>query len=48
MTRLRWALAHPDRARTVADRLRPTVAEFDWTKMGPRYDEVMMTLMSTG
>jgi glycosyltransferase involved in cell wall biosynthesis len=48
MVRLRWALAHPDRARDVADRLQPTVAEFDWTQMGPRYDEAMMTSVTTG
>jgi glycosyltransferase involved in cell wall biosynthesis len=48
MARLRWALAHPDRARALADRIRPTAAEFDWTHMGPRYDEVMMTLAATG
>jgi len=48
MARLRWALARPDRARALADRLRPAVAEFDWTQMGPRYDEAMMTLVAAG
>ena len=48
MARLRWALAHPDLARALADQLRPAVAEFDWTQMGPRYDEAMMALVASG
>ena len=48
MARLRWALAHPDQARALAKRLRPAVTEFDWTQMGPRYDEAMKTLVTSG
>jgi glycosyltransferase involved in cell wall biosynthesis len=41
LARLRWALAHPDRARALAAQLRPAVARFDWAQMGPCYDEAM-------
>jgi len=41
LARLRWALAHPDRARALAAELCPAVARFDWAEMGPRYDETM-------
>lgn len=41
LARLRWALAHPDRARALAAELRPAAARFDWVEMGPRYDEVL-------
>ncbi|HET91163.1 MAG TPA: DUF3524 domain-containing protein [Chloroflexi bacterium] len=44
LTRLRWALNHPDQARTLAAQLRPTVAQFDWTTVGPRYDEALERL----
>jgi glycosyltransferase involved in cell wall biosynthesis len=48
VARLRWALTHPDQARALAGRLRPAVAEFDWTHVGPCYDEAMMALMASG
>jgi glycosyltransferase involved in cell wall biosynthesis len=41
LTRLRWALVHPDQARALAAQLRSAVARFDWAEMGPRYDEAM-------
>jgi len=41
LARLRWALTHPDRARTVAAELRPGVARFDWARIGPRYDAAL-------
>jgi glycosyltransferase involved in cell wall biosynthesis len=41
LARLRWALAHLDRARALAGELRPAVARFDWAEMGPRYDEAL-------
>jgi glycosyltransferase involved in cell wall biosynthesis len=46
VTRLRWALKHPDQAHTLAAKLRPAVARFDWAEMGPRYDEAMAALRS--
>ena len=45
LARLRWALAHPDRARALAAELCPAVARFDWAEMGPRYDETMEVAM---
>jgi glycosyltransferase involved in cell wall biosynthesis len=38
LARLRWALTHPDDARTLAEELRPAVARFDWSEMVPVYD----------
>jgi glycosyltransferase involved in cell wall biosynthesis len=35
---LRWALTHPRRARSLAEELRPSVAQFDWSRMAPLYD----------
>jgi len=39
--RLHWAVTHPEQARGVASKLRPTVAPFDWSEMAPRYDAAM-------
>jgi glycosyltransferase involved in cell wall biosynthesis len=44
LARLRWALTHPDRARTLAADLRPAVARFDWTEVAPRYDAALTSL----
>jgi glycosyltransferase involved in cell wall biosynthesis len=41
LTRLRWALTHPQEARAVAAELRPAVARFDWAHVAPRYDAVL-------
>jgi glycosyltransferase involved in cell wall biosynthesis len=48
LTRLRWALTHPDQARSLAVELNPAVARFDWGDMGPRYDKAMAALVVTG
>jgi glycosyltransferase involved in cell wall biosynthesis len=39
LARLRWALTHPDDARSLAEELRPAVAHFDWGEMAPVYDK---------
>ena len=44
LSRLRWALAHPDRARELAAEIRLTIARFDWVEMAPRYDEALTSL----
>ena len=41
LAHLRRYLTHPDHARAVAAELRPAVARFDWSEVGPRYDEEM-------
>ena len=41
VTRLRWALTHPEPVCALAAELRPAVARFDWTEMGPCYDRAM-------
>lgn len=46
LARLRWALAHLDRARALANELRPAIARFDWAEMGPRYDEALSALLA--
>jgi len=38
--RLRWAVTNRDRAAEIAARLRPAVADFDWSLVAPIYDEV--------
>jgi glycosyltransferase involved in cell wall biosynthesis len=38
LARLTWALTHPDEARSLAERLRPTMARFDWSEIAPLYD----------
>ena len=38
LTRLRWALVHPDQARALAAGLRPAFDRFDWSRMAPLYD----------
>ena len=42
VTKLTWALTHPAAARQTAERLASSVARFDWPKMAPVYDEVML------
>ena len=44
VARLRWALAHPQEARSVALALRPAFAQFDWAEVAPRYDDAMAEL----
>jgi glycosyltransferase involved in cell wall biosynthesis len=44
LARLRWALAHPEQARTLAAELRPAVARFAWTEVAPRYDALLQDL----
>ena len=44
LSRLRWALAHPDRARALAAEIRLSIARFDWVEMAPRYDEALTSL----
>ena len=44
LARLRWALAHPDLARTLATELYPVVACFDWAVLGPHYDATLAAL----
>ena len=46
LAHLRCNLAHPDQARALAEELCPATARFDWAKMGPRYDDIMETLLS--
>jgi glycosyltransferase involved in cell wall biosynthesis len=41
LERLRWALAHLDRARALAEDLHPAVACFDWAEMASRYDDAL-------
>jgi glycosyltransferase involved in cell wall biosynthesis len=41
LTRLRWALTHPDQARALAAGLHPAVARFDWAEVAPRYDDAL-------
>ncbi len=42
VTKLAWALTHLAAARQTAERLASSVARFDWPKMAPVYDEVML------
>jgi len=44
VTKLAWALTHPAAARQTAERLASSVARFDWPKMAPVYDEVMLAV----
>lgn len=48
LARLRWALAYPGQARALAVEFRPAVARFDWARMGPRYDNVMVEAVARG
>ena len=41
VSRLRWALTHPDEARRSAAPLREAVARFDWAALAPRYDQLL-------
>jgi glycosyltransferase involved in cell wall biosynthesis len=41
LAHLRWALNHPNEARSLAQDLRPTVARFDWGEMAPVYDRLL-------
>lgn len=36
--RVRWALSHRDEAAAVSAEIRPSLAEFDWAEVAPRYD----------
>jgi glycosyltransferase involved in cell wall biosynthesis len=45
LERLRVILTEPERARRLASKLRHTVTRFDWSKMAPRYDEVLESLV---
>jgi glycosyltransferase involved in cell wall biosynthesis len=48
LTRLRWALAHPDQARTLAAKLHSAVACFDWAEMGTLYDARFLRISDLG
>ncbi len=39
--RLLWATAHRDEAAAAASMLRPVMAEFDWSRVSPRLDDVL-------
>jgi len=43
--RLRWVLTHIEEARALAERIRHTVARFDWERIAPSYDEAMDTVV---
>jgi glycosyltransferase involved in cell wall biosynthesis len=45
LTRLRWTLVYSDQTRALATKLRPAVARFDWSKMGPHYDELLSQIL---
>ena len=45
VARLRWALGNPQDAREAASSLRPTMARFDWSEVGPRYDAALESLI---
>ena len=42
--RLAWAIEHPQAADETAGALRPTMAEFDWSNVAPRYDAAIEAL----
>ncbi len=48
LARLSWALTHPDEASSLAERLRPTVAKFDWSEIAPLYDRELEACAATG
>ncbi len=41
LVRLRWALTHPEGARSIAGDLRPAMSRFDWDEIGPIYDRAL-------
>jgi hypothetical protein len=41
VSRLAWALTHPEEALTVSEQLRSHVTQFDWTKVAPRLDAAL-------
>ena len=45
LERLRLLLTEPNRARELAAKIRKTVTRFDWTEVGPRYDEAVMEVV---
>lgn len=44
LTRLRWALAHPEEARAVARRLAAVITRYDWATLAPAYDRVLSSI----
>lgn len=44
LARLRWALANPEAARSVAQAMHPHVAAYDWTAVAPHYDAALAGL----
>jgi glycosyltransferase involved in cell wall biosynthesis len=44
LSRLRWALANPARARRAAGELRLGLARYDWAQVAPRYDAAFESL----
>lgn len=44
LERLRWALAHRDEAQKIARELATAVSIYDWPRLAPRYDDVLLKL----
>ena len=44
LARLRWALANPEAARSVAQAMHPHVAAYDWTAVALHYDAALAGL----
>ncbi len=47
VSRIRWALENPDRAKVTAVELAKIIAQFDWRIMAPHYDRFIGSLSST-
>lgn len=45
LQRLRWALSHPAEARAIAQQIAPHVAQFDWQKVAPCYDDFLQRMV---
>ena len=43
--RITWALGHGGEAAGIASALRPVMAPFDWSVVGPRYDDLLASLV---
>jgi glycosyltransferase involved in cell wall biosynthesis len=48
VSRLQWAVEHPDEARAIGGRMRAEAARYDWCVVAPAYDDWLEGLVASG